>query len=45
MTSRYGEVRDATLLQAANEVARTAAGYLDPTPSTVLPFPRLAQRV
>jgi integrase len=38
MTSRYGEVRDATVRNAANTVAQTIAGYLDPTPAKVLPF-------
>jgi hypothetical protein len=38
-------VQDATLHRAANDTAQTIANYLDPTPSTVLPFPRLASRV
>jgi integrase len=44
MTSRYGEVRDTTVRLAANAVAQTIAGYLDPSPSKVLPFPSAAQR-
>ena len=43
MTSRYGEVRDATLRHAANTTAQTIAGYLDPTPAKVLPFPAKAK--
>lgn len=38
MTSRYGEVRDATLRTAANAIAQTIAGYLDPIPAKVLPL-------
>jgi len=38
MTSRYGEVRDATLRHAADSIAQTIASYLDPTPAKVLPF-------
>lgn len=40
MTSRYGEVRDATLRNAANSISQTIDNYLGPQQSTVLPFTR-----
>ena len=43
ITSRYGEVRDATLRNAANSIAHTIAQYLNSTDAKVLPFqPRQA---
>jgi integrase len=39
MTSRYGEVRDVTLRNAANSIASTIAGYLSPAADNVLVFP------
>jgi integrase len=44
MTSRYGEVRDATVRNAANSIASTIAGYLSPTTAKVLAFPGHAVR-
>lgn len=43
MTSRYGEVRDATVRNAANNIADTIARYLAGSETKVLPFqPRQA---
>lgn len=44
MTSRYGEVRDATVRNAANAIAEAIAGYLSPSPARVLAFPSQARR-
>jgi integrase len=38
MTSRYGEVRDATVRNAANTIAQTISSYLSSTEAKVLPF-------
>lgn len=38
MTSRYGEVRDATVRNAANSIAQTISNYLTSTEAKVLPF-------
>ena len=41
-TSRYGEVRDATVRQAANAIAQEIDGYLNGNDAKVLPFKALA---
>lgn len=43
-TSKYGEVRDATVSAAADRIAATIAGYLNGTKTTVLPFRKQARR-
>lgn len=44
MTSRYGEVRDVTVRNAANGISQTIAGYLTPSPSNLLVFTGQAHR-